>query len=112
MCFRLALVAIHLLCDAIAQAQDYPPRYIRVIVGPGPDIVARLFGPKITDTLGQQVVVEPRPGAGGVIAAQAVANAPPDGYNAAAGHRVLHHQHGAAAEPARSCARISRRSAS
>jgi tripartite-type tricarboxylate transporter receptor subunit TctC len=64
-----------------AQAQDYPSRYIRVIVGPGPDIVARLFGPKITEVLGQQVVVEPRPGAGGSIAAQAVANSPPDGYN-------------------------------
>ena len=64
-----------------AQAQDYPNRFIRVIVGPGPDIVARLFGPKITEVLGQQVVIEPRPGAGGVIAAQTVATAPPDGYN-------------------------------
>jgi tripartite-type tricarboxylate transporter receptor subunit TctC len=77
--FVLALLAF-ILCTN-AQAQDYPSRYIRVIVGPGPDIVARLFGPKITDTLGQQVVVEPRPGAGGTIAAQAVANSPPDGYN-------------------------------
>ena len=77
--FVLAVVAF-ILCTN-AQAQDYPSRYIRVIVGPGPDIVARLFGPKITETLGQQVVVEPRPGAGGTIAAQAVANSPPDGYN-------------------------------
>jgi tripartite-type tricarboxylate transporter receptor subunit TctC len=65
----------------VAKAQDYPNRFIRVIVGPGPDIVARVFGPKITEILGQQVVVEPRPGAGGVIAAQTVATAPPDGYN-------------------------------
>ncbi len=64
----------------IAQAQDFPTRPIRVIVGPGPDIVPRLFGPKITDALGQQVVVEPRTGAGGVIAAQVVAVAPADGY--------------------------------
>src|SRR5215813_6477665 len=63
-----------------ASAQDYPNRYIRVVVGPGPDLVARLFGPKITEVLGQQVVIEPRPGAGGVIAAQTVATAPPDGY--------------------------------
>jgi len=75
----LALSIAVIACTA--QAQDYPSRYIRVIVGPGPDIVARLFGPKITETLGQQVVVEPRPGAGGTIAAQAVANSPPDGYN-------------------------------
>ena len=61
-------------------AQDYPNRFIRVVVGPGPDITARLFGAKITHMLGQQVVIEPRPGAGGTIAAQAVAAAAPDGY--------------------------------
>jgi tripartite-type tricarboxylate transporter receptor subunit TctC len=61
-------------------AQDYPNRVIRVVVGPGPDIVARVFGPKITEALGQQIVIEPRPGAGGVIAAQTVATAQPDGY--------------------------------
>src|ERR1700682_4928652 len=77
--FVLPLLAF-ILCTN-AHAQDFPTRYIRVIVGPGPDIVARLFGPTITETLGQQVVVEARPGAGGTIAAQAVANSPPDGYN-------------------------------
>ena len=61
-------------------AQDYPNRPIRVVVGPGPDIVARVFGAKVGELLGQPIVVEPRPGAGGVIAAQAVATAPPDGY--------------------------------
>jgi tripartite-type tricarboxylate transporter receptor subunit TctC len=80
--FRFVAVAV-LSVGAIsstASAQDYPIRSIRVIVGPGPDIIPRLFGPKITEVLGQQVVVEPRPGAGGVIAAQSVANAPADGY--------------------------------
>jgi len=70
-----------LVLASAAPAQDYPSRFIRVIVGPGPDIPARLFGPKITEALGQQVVIEPRPGAGGVIAAQTVATAPPDGYS-------------------------------
>src|SRR5262245_36542751 len=64
----------------VASAQDYRNRYIRVIVGPGPDHVTRLFDAKITEVLGQQVVIEPRPGAGGVIAAQTVARAPPYGY--------------------------------
>jgi tripartite-type tricarboxylate transporter receptor subunit TctC len=64
----------------VAQAQDFPTRFIRVIVGPGPDIVARLFGPAMTEVLGQEIVVDPRPGAGGIIAAQTVASAPPDGY--------------------------------
>ena len=80
-CCALAIVAATLGCIGLAHAQDYPARFIRVVVGPGPDIVARLFGAKITDTLGQQVVVEPRPGAGGTIAAQTVATAAPDGYN-------------------------------
>ena len=63
-----------------AQAQDFPNHPIRVIVGPGPDIVPRLLGPKMSDILGQPVVIEPHTGAGGVIAAQAVAAAPPDGH--------------------------------
>jgi tripartite-type tricarboxylate transporter receptor subunit TctC len=74
----LALCALAL--TASAHAQSFPNRSIRVIVGPGPDIIPRLFGPKITEVLGQQVIIEPRPGAGGVIAAQSVASAPPDGY--------------------------------
>ncbi len=65
---------------SVAHAQDYPNRFIRAIVGPGPDIVARLFGPKVSEALGQQMVIEQRPGAGGVIAAQSVAAAAPDGY--------------------------------
>ena len=76
----LALTLLALM-GARADAQDYPTRFIRVIVGPGPDIVARLLGPKVSELLGQQVVIEPRPGAGGVIAAQTVATAPPDGYS-------------------------------
>jgi tripartite-type tricarboxylate transporter receptor subunit TctC len=76
----LAFVSFPLGTSSFSYAQDYPSRFIRVLVGPGPNITARLFGAKITDVLGQQVVVEPRPGAGGTIAAQAVAGAPPDGY--------------------------------
>lgn len=78
--FAFALVALMVGVASHSHAQDYPSRFIRVIVGPGPDITARVFGAKITEVLGQQVVVEPRPGAGGTIAAQAVAGAPGDGY--------------------------------
>jgi hypothetical protein len=80
---RLVGVVLSLLGLLIAgpsYAQDYPNRPIRVVVGPGPDIVARVFGAKMSELLGQPIVVEPRPGAGGVIAAQTVAAAPPDGY--------------------------------
>jgi tripartite-type tricarboxylate transporter receptor subunit TctC len=79
-CFGLVLAALAVCPSVSSRAQDYPSRFIRVIVGPGPDIAARLFGAKMTDALGQQVVIEPRPGAGGTIAAQAVASSPPDGY--------------------------------
>jgi len=67
-----------------ALAQDYPNRPIRLIVtvppGGAADFIARLIGGKLGDALGQPVVVENRGGAGGTIAADAVAKAAPDGY--------------------------------
>jgi tripartite-type tricarboxylate transporter receptor subunit TctC len=79
--FRCIAAALCILAiSSPADAQQFPSRSIRVIVGPGPDIIPRLFAPKLTEVLGQQVIVEPKPGAGGVIAAQSVATAPPDGY--------------------------------
>ncbi len=63
-----------------AIAQNYPTKPIRFIVGPGPDVLPRLIGQKLTDDWGQQVVVDQRPGAGGIIAADTAAKAAPDGY--------------------------------
>ncbi|MCA7082933.1 tripartite tricarboxylate transporter substrate binding protein [Cupriavidus cauae] len=66
------------------QADGYPNRPIRMIIGFPPggptDIVARVIGQALGDRLGQPIVVENRPGAGGNIAAEAVAKAQPDGY--------------------------------
>jgi tripartite-type tricarboxylate transporter receptor subunit TctC len=78
-CIAAAALCVQVLA-APAHAQQFPSRSIRVIVGPGPDIIPRLFAPKLTEVLGQQVIVEPKPGAGGMIAAQSVATSPPDGY--------------------------------
>jgi len=68
----------------VSRAQAYPTRPVRVIVGvtPGgaPDIVARLVGQWLSERLGQQFVVENRPGAGTNLAAEAVVRAPADGY--------------------------------
>jgi len=67
-----------------AAAQSYPIRPVRIIVGfaagQGIDIVMRLIGQWLSERLGQQFIVENRPGAGGNIAAAAVARASPDGY--------------------------------
>src|SRR5262245_7734203 len=68
----------------VAKAQAYPSRPVRWIVGsaPGsaPDIVARMLGQRLSDRLGQPIVIENRPGGGGNIATQAVVNALADGY--------------------------------
>ena len=68
----------------VAWAQTYPTRPVHIIVGfpaGGPtDIMARLIGQRLTERLGQQFVIENRPGASGNIATEAVANAPSDGY--------------------------------
>ena len=65
-------------------AQDYPAKPIRLVVplapGGGNDTTARLVGRKLTESLGQQVVVENRPGGAGAIAGEIVARAPADGY--------------------------------
>ena len=63
-----------------AYAQDYPNKPIRIIVGPGPDIVARIFGQKFTEAWDQQAIIDTRPGGGGAIATELVAKAAPDGY--------------------------------
>lgn len=69
---------------SIARAQAYPARPIRLIVpyppGGGTDVVARIVARKMGESLGQQVVVENRPGASSIIGTDAVAKAPADGY--------------------------------
>ncbi len=77
---KLMVVIAALLVAQASAAQSYPDKPIRLIVGPGPDILARIVGQKVTDNWGQQVVVDQRPGAGGLIAADMVSKAQPDGY--------------------------------
>jgi tripartite-type tricarboxylate transporter receptor subunit TctC len=72
------------LMSAYAQAQSYPNKPIKIVIGfspgGGPDISARAIGQKMTEKWGQSVIVENRPGAGSNIATQVVATAKPDGY--------------------------------
>jgi tripartite-type tricarboxylate transporter receptor subunit TctC len=78
-----ALIAAALL-GAAAHAQDYPAKPIRYIVpfppGGSSDFIARAIAPHMAEKMGQPIVVENRPGAGGMLGVDIVAKAPPDGY--------------------------------
>lgn len=92
--FRLAAVAALMLAAAgAASAQSFPSKPIRIFVpypaGGGVDVLTRTLGEVVSRQWGQSVVVENRPGAGGVIASQAVVTSSPDGYTlimVASGH--------------------------
>ena len=75
---------------ALAWAQDYPGKPVRMVVGfppgGGTDVVARILAPKLSELLGQPLVIENRPGATGTAAAAMVAKSPPDGYTIMMGH--------------------------
>ncbi len=82
---RLAVGAAALpVASRIARAQTYPSRPTRIVVpfaaGGSTDIIARLVGQWLSERLGQQFVIENRPGAGSNVGTEVVVNAPPDGY--------------------------------
>ncbi len=63
-----------------ALAQNYPTKPVRFVIGPAPDLLPRLIAQKLSESWGQQVIVDQRPGAGGVIAGDLVSKAAPDAY--------------------------------
>ena len=80
----VALAAAVCTMSGVASAQTYPGKPIRIVVGfaaGGPaDVMARLVGQRMASLLGQSIVIDNRPGAGGTIGARAIAEADPDGY--------------------------------
>lgn len=85
---RLALLAALLLQAALAAAQ-YPVKPIRVVIpfgaGSSTDAVMRVLAPAVSATIGQQLVIDPKPGADGAISATEIARAAPDGYTLGVG---------------------------
>jgi len=96
--FASLLLAAAVACATPASAETWPTKPVKIVVpftpGSATDIVARAVTERLTPALGQPVIVENRPGAGGTIGAAAVAASPPDGYT------LLVHSSGHAANPA------------
>ncbi len=88
------LVAVALAVAGDVAAQAYPTKSIRLVApstpGDAPDVIARLVAERLSVALGQQVIVENRPGAGGVVGSEIVAKAAPDGYTLIMGNAGSH----------------------
>jgi tripartite-type tricarboxylate transporter receptor subunit TctC len=91
LCTAAALAAA--LAPMMSSAQTYPTKPVRIIVGLAPgggnDTMARMIGQKLSQTLKQQFVVDNRPGASGMIAAEVVSKSPPDGYTLLLGNVAM-----------------------
>ena len=81
---RLVSVAFLFACTTLVQAQGYPSKPIRIVVpypaGGGIDLISRAIGNQLSQRWGQPVVIENKPGAGTIVAAEGVAKSAPDGY--------------------------------
>jgi tripartite-type tricarboxylate transporter receptor subunit TctC len=91
---KLLLLSAALIVAGSVQAQNFPTRPITLIVpfppGGVTDPFARLVGPKVAESIGQPILVDNRPGAAGLIGAEAVKRAPADGYTLFMGHAGTH----------------------
>ena len=89
---RIAVLAA--LGTAPALAQNYPAKPIRIIIAQAPgsatDVISRVVGNRLSEALGQPVVVEARPGAGGMVGTEAAARSAPDGYTLFMGNNSTH----------------------
>jgi len=93
--FRIAAAVGLLAASCTVSAQNYPNKTIRMVIpfaaGGNTDIIGRIFAPKMAEIIGQQIIIDNRGGAGGVIGTEAVMRAAPDGYTllmASAGHTI------------------------
>jgi tripartite-type tricarboxylate transporter receptor subunit TctC len=91
---RWIVLLLGALPPGVAPAQDYPNQTVKIVVpfvaGGGVDVVARIVAPRLSEELGQSVIIENRGGAGGALGAAAVAQAPADGYTLLMGTGSTH----------------------
>ena len=83
-CLKAVAAALALALSASAGAQDYPAKLVKIVVpfgaGGVADLTVRLVAQKMSASMKQPIIIENRPGAGGIVAADTVAKAAPDGY--------------------------------
>src|SRR5262245_49329385 len=88
-CLKALVLLLTAVLPVTLHAQTFPLKPVRVLVGftpgAGVDIAVRLISPRMSESLGQQIVIDNRPGAGGNIAGELAARAPADGYTLFAG---------------------------
>lgn len=86
----ITAAALALACSVCSHAQNYPSKPIRLVLpfppGGGADVIGRLFAQKLTENLGQQVIVDYRAGADGIIGMELIASSKPDGYTIGLAH--------------------------
>ncbi len=92
---RMAIAGFALLAVlGVAQAQTYPNKPVRIIIAQAPgsatDVISRVVGNRLSEALGQPIVVEARPGAGGMVGTEAAARSAPDGYTLFMGNNSTH----------------------
>jgi len=92
--FRILLAALAIVLPAAVQAQDWPAKpitlYMGFPAGSGVDVVARMLQPSLEKSLGQRLVIDYKPGAGGNVASELVARSAPDGYTFLLGTAATH----------------------
>ena len=95
--FRTPRIAVALLIAAVcgtALAQNYPSKAVRIVIAQAPgsatDVISRVVGNRLSEALGQSIVVDARPGAGGVLGTDIAAHSPADGYTLFMGNNSTH----------------------
>src|SRR5258706_9329511 len=93
-CAFVFRIAFALSFIAPASAQNYPAKPIRIVIAQAPgsatDVISRIVGSRLGEALGQSMIVDARPGAGGVLGTEIAARAPADGYTLFMGNNSTH----------------------